>query len=176
MSDSPMAKAIAATLVTFAVQPLILPIINFQTYTAKNPSRPIRQTLKSFHNEHTLKEILYGTGGRMVNRAVYYGVTFLMLKNLEIKKVLITKKNRLNKVDFLFSSEVKQTRHDANKGLSLQGYARLIILMILDTSLHQNKYRVGESSYSRTLLDFHWKSLHLHGGDAIFLRLKKTGT
>ena len=93
-SDSSMIKASAALVSTFAIQPINMPFINFQTYVAAKPNKPYTHLVKSFFAEHTFKEMFRGSLGRSIHRGVYYGYAFFVSE--QIKKIENANKSKLS--------------------------------------------------------------------------------
>lgn len=77
-TNSTLVKPGAAFIASFAVQPIIMPIINYQTYVLQDPSKPLIATTKQFIKEHTLRELLKGSFARGAHRSLYYGLSLFM--------------------------------------------------------------------------------------------------
>ncbi len=94
--DEPTVKAIAAFSATFAVQPVIMPVINFQTYVCKNTTQSFYQLAKSFYQDLSLYDKCRGSLGRSINRSLFYGITFFVSETLKTKKTAIDESNQSN--------------------------------------------------------------------------------
>ena len=92
-SNSMLVKPTAAFISSFVLQPLIMPIINYQTYVLKDPSAPIAKKTKQFFSEHRLRELPKGAIGRGIHRSAYYGLTFL------ITEIIKKYRNQSNSVE-----------------------------------------------------------------------------
>jgi hypothetical protein len=81
--DSAYAKPTAAFISSFMLQPIIMPIINYQTYILNDTSIPLVKNTKNFLSEHRLREFCKGSFGRGIHRSLYYGLTFLITEQLK---------------------------------------------------------------------------------------------
>lgn len=82
--SKPYVSAIAAGVSSFAVQPLIMPVINIQTHQATNPQVPVQETFNYLKREGMLWK---GTLGRSVNRGAYYTLAFFMKECMKRRRV-----------------------------------------------------------------------------------------
>lgn len=68
------AKSLATLVSSFSVQPLIMPVLNFQTHVLSDPTVSFSKSAHSFFRDKKPKDYMRGTLGRCINRGLYYPV------------------------------------------------------------------------------------------------------